>query len=441
MKKERRILKVVAFPLVMLMIVIVIGVWVHVNARQLAERQAQLIEASFMAAKRAELRNYIDLAKSAIKPLYNSNSDFDDAVAQEKAKVILRNIDYGSDGYFFVYDLSGNNLVHPRQSELEGTNLGGIPAIRSLLHTAQQGDGFQRYVWSKPSTHQETEKLGYVVLLERWGWVLGTGIYLDDVAKTTHEVRRHITGTLDKLMAITLTALLSVFIVGLLLNAREHRLAERELKTMAQRIVASQEEERARVSRELHEGLAAPLISAKWKLELAEKTLGADGMGERESLRDGLDKVAQVINEVRRISHGLRPAALDKLGVAAAIDQLKMEFALRTGTRVHIENTLGKYRFNEHQEVALYRIAQEALTNIERHAAATDVHMILARRSTGVEFTIADNGRGFDTSQITPDSGIGLRNIKERVEYLNGRFEIVSAPGGSRLTVLLPGAS
>lgn len=437
MKTEHRILKQAVFPLVMLMVVLAIGTLVNLSAHRLAEQQAMLIEDGFMAAKRTELQNYIDLAKSAIEPLYNSGRD--DAATQEQAKAILRSIDYGNNGYFFVYDLHGNNLVHPRQPELEGNNLGGMPVIRSLLHVARHGDGFLRYLWRKPSTQQETEKLGYVVLLQRWGWMMGTGIYLDDVAQTTLAVRSHVTGTLEKLMAVTLAALLMVFLIGIILNTREHRIAEGELKTMAQRIVVSQEEERARVSRELHEGLAAPLCAAKWAFERAADSVSKDAERVNNHLRNGLDKLVQALKDVRRISHGLRPAALDKLGLSAAIDQLKAEFVEYTGIRVHTDITLGDYRFNEQEEVALYRIAQEALTNIERHATATQVRITLTRDPEGIKFIVADNGCGFDAYQLSQNPGIGLRNMRERVEYLNGFFELHSEPGCTRLTVRLPG--
>lgn len=436
MKAEHRIFKLTLFPIAMLMVVLTIGALVNFNARRLAEQQAALIEDSFIAAKRAELRGYIDLAMSSIASLYSASRD--DAAALEEAKAILRNISYGSDGYFFVYDLDGNNLVHSRQPELEGKNLRGMPAIRSLLNAARQGDGFQRYSWNKPSTRKETEKMGYVVLLEKWGWMVGTGIYLDDVERTTQAMRGHVTGTLEKLMAIALAALLLVFVTGLILNAREHRMAEGRLKDMAQRIVTAQEEERTRVSRELHDGLAGELSAAKFKLELAESKLDGDMEAVKGFLNIGLEKLVRAMKEVRRISHGLRPVVLDTLGLSAAIDQLRAEFEERAGMRISLENTLADHRFNEREELTLYRIAQESLINIERHAAATEVCMALSREPEGVRFVIVDNGRGFDIDDLNRAGGIGLRNIRERVEYLGGAFNISSMPGCTSLTVVLP---
>lgn len=212
-------------------------------------------------------------------------------------------------------------------------------------------------------------------------------------------------------------------------------------KDMAQRKVAAQEEVLARVSSELHEGLAGELIAAKYKFELAEKKLGGNIEATKRFLGDGLEKLIQAIKEVRRISHGLRPAVLDRLGLSAAIDQLKTEFEERTGVRINLENTLADHRFNEKEELTLYRIAQEALTNIEHHAAATEVRVMLSREPEGVRFVIADNGRGFDVGDLNRAGGVGLRNMRERVEYLNGRFDIFSEPGCTKLMAILPGTS
>ena len=125
------------------------------------------------------------LAMAAIARQYASAPD--DAAARQDALAILRRMDFGADGYFFVYDQAGRNLMHPRLPELEGRLLldlqdsDGVYVIRELLARAQEGGGFQRYVWPKPSTGQPAPKLGYAVMLDRWGWMLGTGLYLDDV--------------------------------------------------------------------------------------------------------------------------------------------------------------------------------------------------------------------------------------------------------------------
>src|SRR3546814_185094 len=110
----------------------------------------------------------------------------------------LRKLSFGINGYFFVYDRQGRSLMHARQSELVGQYLWdmkdpqGLPVIQALLKSAESGEGFQRYAWNKPSSGQVTDKLAYVVMLDRWGWMLGTGIYLEDVERATQQARAEV---------------------------------------------------------------------------------------------------------------------------------------------------------------------------------------------------------------------------------------------------------
>ncbi|PHV12583.1 histidine kinase [Chitinimonas sp. BJB300] len=444
MTLKYKILALTVLPL--LLAISAVGVLVKYRAGQLAEQQAALIEENFMAAKRTELKHYLGLALSSIERLYAAGGD--EAQSQAQAKAILAKVNYGDDGYFFVYDTSGRNLVHPRQPDLVGHSLlnltdpQGRYVIRALLDSAQQGDGYLRYGWKKPSSGQLTEKLSYVVLLPRWGWVIGTGIYLDDVERATSLVRErarvNVHASLLDLGGIALVAVLLVFAGGLALNITEHRLADNKLKVLAQRIVNLQEEERARVSRELHDGISQVLVSTQFHFELAEHKLETGGEGAVADLRKGLSGLAESIFEVRRISHGLRPSILDTLGLVVAIVQLANEFAQRTGILVEVDKPTGRLDVPDDQAVALFRIAQEAFTNIERHAGASEIKVQLAQRNDGVWLEIIDNGRGFDPRNMERAGGIGLRNIRERVEHLAGQFTLSSTTGHTCLRVTLP---
>ncbi|WP_137939501.1 cache domain-containing protein [Chitinivorax sp. B] len=444
MNLKHKIVALTILPLLLALGAIALLVWQR--AERVAEQQAQLIEETFLASKRAELKHYVGLALSSIEPYYQSGRN--DRNAQDQAKAVLRSLSYGNDGYFFVYDLAGNNLVHPRQPSLVGRNLWNLTdqqgrhVIRSLVDAARRGDGYQRYGWEKPSTHQMTEKLGYVVLLERWGWVVGTGIYLDDVEHAMAEAREraadNVQKTLFGLGAVALVAVLIVFGAGLALNVSEQRLADDKLKALAQRIVTLQEEERARVARDLHDGISQVLVSTKFQFELAQYKVEHGGIGAVEDLHKGIEGLSDAIGEVRRISHDLRSSILDTLGLSAAIAQLANEFELRNWVAVNFNNKLADFVVPDHEAIALFRIAQEALTNTERHAEASEVQIELSREPTLVRLAITDNGGGFDTSHIDRGGGIGLRNIRERVEHLGGQFQLSSVPGRTRLEVCLP---
>jgi two-component system NarL family sensor kinase len=265
-------------------------------------------------------------------------------------------------------------------------------------------------------------------------------------AQVRERARHAVHSTLLGLGAVALVAVLLVFACGLALNVSEHRLADSKLKAMAQQIVQSQEDERARVSRELHDGISQLLVSIKFQFELAQHQLEQADPAATASMARGLDGLSEAIGEVRQISHNLRPSILDTLGLSAAVEQLCQEFQRRTGIAVRVEQldpaldpALGLERYQgSAKAVALFRIAQEALTNIERHAEASEVTLSLSRQGNRVLLSLSDNGRGCPPSVWQTSPGIGLRNIRERVEHLAGDFEWQSTAGHTRLSVSLP---
>lgn len=445
MQLKHKIVALSVLPL--LLAVAVVCVLVFFQNQRLGDQQARLIENSILASKRAELKHYVEMALSIISPLYESGRD--DAEIKQQVLGVLARISFGSDGYFFVYESNGRNLMHPRQGELVGKDLWdmtdprGLLVIQALMQSAQSGDGFQHYAWQKPSTGEVTDKLAYVVMLERWGWMLGTGIYLEDVdqaiAQVHNEATNGIHATMLAIAGLALVAVLLVFAGGLALNLSEHRLADRKLQLLTQRIVSLQEEERSRVSRELHDGISQLLVSIKFQFELASLELAAGNDQGLDTLQKGTERLAGAIGEVRRISHDLHPSLLDTLGLPAAIGQLVAEFEQRSGLLIDYKNDLGDTLLNDGMAVALFRILQEALTNIERHAQAHTVAISLDGRAQRVRLRVRDDGVGFSPRHFdTLTGGIGLRNIRQRVEHFGGRFALTSQPGQTELMVTLP---
>lgn len=449
MQLKHKIVALGILPLI-LAIAVICALVISLN-RQLGDQQAQLIEDSILASKRAELKNYVEMAQSLIEPLYDDGHG--DEHAQKQVLEELRKLSFGINGYFFVYDHEGRSLMHARQSELVGQYLWdmkdphGLPVIQALLKSAQSGEGFQRYAWNKPSSGQVTDKLAYVVMLDRWGWMLGTGIYLEDVERATQQARAEVAmGIRKTMMAIAVVALVAVLFVfgtGMTLNVSEHRLADKKLQRLTQRIVSLQEEERSRVSRELHDGISQVLVSIKFQFELASHVLeNAQDKSQDKGLgilRDATERLGQAIGEVRSLSHDLRSSLLDTLGLQAAIGQLAAEFEQRSGLTVSYTDNEFDCQLVDGAAVSLFRIVQEGLTNIERHAQAKHVSITLHGSRDHVRLTVVDDGVGFNVTQVERrQAGIGLRNIRERVEHFGGRFELVSVPGRSELDVLLP---
>lgn len=452
MKLRQKILLLAVAPLAVAMLAIALAV--RYQATALARHERVLVEAAYLQSKETELRHYVELAQSAIGPLVRSGRN-DEATRREAMEALAR-LDYGADVYFFLYDLNGRNLMHPRQPELVGRDLwdlrdpAGAPTIQHLIAAARAGGGPVRYLWEKPSSRQVAPKLGYVVEVPEWGWMLGTGIYLDDVEQTLRQLdaraETDIRETLAWIGAIAAISILLVGAGGLALNVSEHREADAKLRQLAQRVVQSQEEERARLSRELHDGVSQLLVSAKLVLETALNRLvqvPGDGAAVAPVLGMALNRLDTVFREVRRVAHNLRPALLDDLGLQAALEHLAREMQDAGSLAITVTRRGEPVPMTEDAATALYRIAQEALTNVERHAHARSVQVTLAYAGAGVALTVEDDGTGFDVARMQhdPRRGIGLRNLRERIAALGGDFDIASGAAGTRITARLPAAS
>lgn len=426
-----------------------ITVLVTYQSRQLSQREIAALEAQMILAKQAELKNYITIARKAFFNIYGRAAP-DDEEAKLRVTQILAAMLYGQDGYFFVYDYDGNNLVSPRQTEFINRNwLGltdpdGVPVVDELLEIARTGGGYHTYMWTKPSTGETEQMVSYVIGLQDWRWAVGTGIFIDDVRRTVAATRaateERIRRTFLWIGAITLVALLGVFLSGLLLNLRERRLADAKLKALTQRIFDTQEEERGRVARELHDSISQILVGVRYKLELARRRLDQDSGGAQDDLDTGITGLNGAIQEVRRISRDLRPGVLDDLGLGPAIKVLTEEFAARTGISANFETVVFRNRLDLEAKNALYRIAQEALTNIERHSGATHVTLKVRGDENGALLRINDNGRGITAARAEGGTGggLGLRNMQERIEQLNGTLRVLSSRNGTLIEARVP---
>lgn len=436
----------------LLLAVGLVGWAVQAQQRALAEREHALVEEATMSARRAELRQLVELAMRVLDTL----SDADDAAQRHEALRRLGVLQYGHDGYFFVYDLHGRSLMHPQQPELVGSDLWdlrdaqGRPTIQRLVAAAREGGGYVTYPWRKPSTGEEVSKLGYVVPLPRFGWMLGTGIYLDDVQATLdrldHQAAAHIRGTLGWMAGIALFGAACVACGGLLLNLSDHRESDQALRRMAHQAMQALESERAYLSRELHDGTSQTLVSAKLLVETAQNRLdgGLDDCrpgDAHELLGRASARLGDSLDEVRRLSHRLRPAMLDVLGLPAALEQVGHEMAEAADLAFSLRQHGSLPALPEELSTALFRVAQEALTNVTKHAQAHEVRMRLLAHEGRLRMSLLDDGRGFDVTALAADPrrGIGLDNMRERLASVGGTLRMVSAPGrGTRLVAEVP---
>lgn len=420
---------------------------VAVQSRALADREIQSLETQLIEAKKRELRNYVTQARNGFHFVYGS-ADPNDQDAKEQIMQILAAMIYGDEGFFFVYEYDGTNLVSPRQTDLINKNWidyrdsSGKLVVASFIETARQGAGYVEHMWPKPSTGEDAHMITYVTSFPSWRWAVGTGVFIDDVVATVAaskaEVEARVRQTFLYIGGITLAALFLVFASGLFINIRERRLADAKLKELTQRVFDAQEEERGRVARELHDGISQILVGVKFALDLARRRIRQEDPRAEDTLETGIENLGDAIQEVRRISRDLRPGVLDDLGLGPAIKALADDFRVRTGIDTQFNTVVFRNRLSQEAKIALYRIAQEALTNIERHSGASQVLVDLRGHRAGATLHISDDGCGVEQAPKGDGHGIGLRNMQERMEQIGGHLRVLSSKSGTVIEARLP---
>ena len=212
-----------------------------------------------------------------------------------------------------------------------------------------------------------------------------------------------------------------------------------QLAAFAHRVVAAQEEERQRIARDLHDDTGQALTSILVRLRVLEKT--SDMPEWRGALAELREMTAQAIENVRRMARQLRPAALDDLGLVAALRDHIRDMADSLGIAVDFQASNEEIRLHPEAELVVYRVVQEALTNVARHARATRAIVTLASHDSQVTATVEDNGCGFDAKQVltSEDRGLGLFGMQERANLVGGRLHINSQVNqGTRIVLEVP---
>ncbi|NAX21185.1 cache domain-containing protein [Vibrio sp. V39_P1S14PM300] len=438
--------KLILLTLLPLLLVSVSISWISIyQAKMLGEREVEIFRENLIKSRERALKDSVDLAFDAISHIYN-DPNLPKSDAQSQVKSLLTKLRYGSDGYFFAYDKTGTNLVHPILPELVGKNLidlqdnNGDFLIEALLFQAQAGGGFHQYLWQKPSSGDIVPKLSYAAWLEKWEWMIGTGLYIEDVSHEVENmqaaINRNIETTFFSVMVILLITVAVIVVLTLAINLHEHRLADKNLKELAHKTVMFQEDEKKHLARELHDGINQLLVSSKCHLELLGQKLPDTDL--RQHLEKSQQSLMTAINEVRHISHQLRPSALDDIGLEAALTTLLQDFKSHSGIEIDIHFETQDQRLKSEVATTLYRVVQESLNNVEKHSSATKVSVILQQLGSLLQLMVRDDGVGFNPNDVLARRGIGLRNMRERVEFIGGEFDIISEPGfGTEMTVLL----
>jgi signal transduction histidine kinase len=217
-----------------------------------------------------------------------------------------------------------------------------------------------------------------------------------------------------------------------------------QLRALSASLQAAREEEGTRIAREIHDELGGALTSLKWELESFDKVISESrDQSQLQVLRGKIEAMLTLsgttISAVRRISSELRPSVLDDLGLAEAIEWQARQFQARTGIICHCKCSVEDIDLNQEQSTAVFRIFQEALTNILRHAQATRVDVAMKKEAGEFVLTISDNGRGITEGDKSRLQSLGLLGMRERAHLIGGEIDITGVEGkGTVVTVRVP---
>jgi two-component system sensor histidine kinase DegS len=233
------------------------------------------------------------------------------------------------------------------------------------------------------------------------------------------------------------------FLSGNLNHFNSQSWTAQQREWMGGRIILAQEEERRRVAREIHDGPAQTMANVVLRAEFCEKLIEANRPEIVQEIGELKNIVKDSLKEVRRIIFNLRPMTLDDLGIVPTLRRYAEEFKDREGIQTTVTVKGEDRRLAPSIEVTVFRLVQEALNNIKKHAKVDNADVILEFSDNRLQLRIIDTGQGFDSAKVHQEvsgkQSFGLLSMKERVELLNGDFELISSPGtGTTVMVTLP---
>ncbi len=222
---------------------------------------------------------------------------------------------------------------------------------------------------------------------------------------------------------------------------KSERLQE-QLRGLSRQILSAQEEERKEISRELHDVIAQTLTGINVRLATLKKEAASNTKGLDRNIARTQRLVEKSVDIVHQFARELRPAVLDDLGLIPALHSFMKNFTTRTGVRTHLTAFAGVEQLDTARRTVLFRVAQEGLTNVARHAQASRAEVSIQKEPGAICMRIKDDGRSFEVERVWQRKGgkrLGLLGMRERLEMVGGRFEVESAPGaGTTLTAQIP---
>lgn len=424
---KTKILTLVIVPLVLVSTAITIASTLLIQ--NYGESNILSVSHYLREARIKELDNYTTLALSSIRHLEKSRV-IDRNKQKKSAKQILKNLEFGGDGYFFVYDYKGKNIAHPKKPHLEGRHLldlkdvNGVKIIEELIHAAKKDGGVVSYRWDKPSVGEKVEKLGYAKGINEWQWMVGTGIYADDIVKAESDLRDNLSTNLKNslilLPAVAVIVLLGTLIVAGRYTFIEGKIADENIKTASSRYKNIQEDVKNEFFDQLHASIIQPI----------ENTIDKIGTG---NLTDIERELITIFKNASNLSQTLRPEIIDEDGLFPAIKQIIAQCQDSSSLHISYEMPETTSVIPDNIEIKVYRVIQELLAYARDYSGSKSISLKIRLSDKSLSLIYQDDGEG-----VEPEAN-KFAGVYDQVESANGQISKYSTPNiGTMIRVAIP---
>lgn len=384
--------------------------------------------------------------------------------AQNIALSEIKSLRYGEDlkDYFWITDMQPKMIVHPFRQDLNKKDLSNYTDLNGkkifvefVKLVKEQNEGYVDYMWySKNDTSQIVPKLSFVKRFEPWEWVVGTGIYLDDVETEIKSLTSRLTAISVVISGLIFALLFIIYFQSLKIEQKRIKVvyklklqneelmlsrneAKKNEKKILESIVRTEEKEKERFAKDLHDGLGPILSTCKIYIHTLANKLGENPDLEKYTSRAG-ELLDDGVKSIKEISNNLSPHLLRNYGLTNAINSFVNNLELLHRIEFKIDLCINE-RLSDIVEFTIYRVITELINNTLKYAEASIVEIKLDYIGDKLNLSYKDNGKGFDldNNQIASNK-YGLLNIQNRIKKLNGTFNYQTSPGkGVNVSIVL----
>lgn len=432
-----RTLRLVLVPLVLTSVMYIVLALVLMN--QFSQESAAISRSQMVLNREIELANYTQLGLTAAEFMREAaRTGAQDP--REAVKGLFRAMEFGEDGYFFVYDYDGTNLAHPRLPKIENTSLwnmqdpNGVYVIRELIAAAKNDGGLVDYIWDKPSAGRVVDKIGYADGIQDWGWMVGTGLYIDDIDRAEGAMLARLDERRNQaVLYLAGLGIVMTVLIGLIVGRRgfmQGQVADSELGSLSRELSKDRDAIKASIAGDMMATLAPVAARARDAIIGARNALGAQA----NVLDEALAAAEQLDSDIDAMAQNLRPVITSPEGFLSSIRHLLSLAEHRSGIRTTVQSDGRLAALDGPTLTELFKQIEELVHNAERHAQAQEITVRIRQHRSDLTVEVRDDGTGFEVQKATAgEHGSGIARLREQVRAIGGELQMLSVP--SRGTV------